>query len=1504
MSDTPIDTLIIDIEAKASNADKAIDKFANAIGNLASSLARVDTGKLNSVGNGIQRLSSSLQTMKSIDTRSINSVVSKINSLSAIDTSKFATVSANLHQMANGIQSLGTVSANVASVGELAKNIGKLGNKSVQTAVTNIPQLATALSGLMTTLSKAPKVSQNVIQMTNALANLSAQGSKVGSASNSIVKGLNKASTSATKAKGSFKGLASAFGRFYANCFLVIRGVKSLWKSINSTADYLEAFNYFEVALNKVGSDWASDYEKYGYENAEAYANSFKTRLNESLSGLSGVQISIDANGEIGLLTDTGMKNLGLNIQEVTQYASQLASVTNSVGQTGEVTLATASAFTKLGADMSSLFNVDYSSVMDNLQSGLIGQSRALYKYGIDITNATLQTYAYELGVEKAVSEMTQAEKMQLRMIAILDQSRVSWGDQANTINSLSNSIRQFKNNISEAGQILGQLFVPILSKVMPIVNGLTIAIKRLMVSVAGLLGIKLDLSEFGQGSSGLEDDIDGITDAYDDATAAAKKFSTTTLGIDELNINSPQTDTSSGTTGSVGGGLDLTDEILKATSEYEKAWKEAYDRMESKAIAFADRIEKALEPIKQIFEDIAIGDWFAVGQDTSNLVSGIFDFFAKAIDDVDWYGIGTKIGDFFAGINWLDVFRSAVNLMWQGLKGAFELAIGIFDSAPLETSLISLATMPKLLKVITANKYVKGFNNLANAIKLATFGLAGNKDSTKLLIKQYPKLGKVVDVSRKAFANFRFGIENGNWLTGLNEGISTIRNNLTGLQKGAITAIAGFAEFRIVKTSFEDIVRGSENVVDSIAKIGVSVGIAAAAMYTALGPAGLAIAGITGVVGAISGINEAFDSIRAEEIGQSIKNAMTVPGGVHISEIVNQFQTAFSEAASGFDLISEKSSEMDNVQKNIENTWTEIYKIEEAMENGVLSVEEGKTQLETLFSELATLTEQKFSTMNSVIMSAYGENGSFRTALDKIGADTETAIDTMITYGYQNSERAKEIAQELAGVDVNSEEYRSLTAELASLTGEMSSFEKATSDFTYNMNALQGKIDYSEIFLEDGSVDTEALKTYLSQATEALDEYKTSLDTAGQEVSQYWQEIYNSPIATEEQRAIAKAQLDYIPQAVEEMKLEAELQIVSFTDMLQNDFISKTNQIIEDNLNEWNEKSAVEKWWNGVWGAGNEGAYVKEAVDQQQKNINELSSAIEESLGDLETDGVVWASEAAEEIYGALFDSEYIHSEMGLGHYKYTLNENYKEIINGAVSDLPGYVKEKGEFIGENVASGTAKGILDNTYLAEEAINNMDISVISLARQELGIHSPSTVFYKIGEYVVQGLINGIESKSTILSETISKMADMIKEGVRKALDIHSPSRVMFELGGYTIEGFKEGMENLYQPTLKSLQGFSYDVQVAPLEAPKLSYNYGYSVAQSSVSSNYGGEIAGSVKQAIKEVVSEMLEPYLSDIAKSNRTVADKDFSVAIGDKEIYKANLRGAKASGRLIIT
>lgn len=738
---TPIDELSIEIDAKAQNANSAIDSLCRKLDRLATSLSTVDSSKLNGLANSIQRLGAAMQTMNTVKTADFTRLATNLSRLGAVNVSALNSAASSMSHLTRAFNSLGTVSANAVAVGDLAKNIAKLGNKSVQTAIANIPQLAKALKGLMTTLAGAPKVSQSVIQMTNALANLTAQGSKVGSASNSIVKGFNRTSSGATRTKKSFKGLASAFGRFYANCFLVIRGVKALWKSISSTADYLEAFNYFEVALDKVGNDWKNQFSEYGYESAEEYANSFKTRLSKSLSGLSGVQISVDSSGETGLLTDTGLKNLGLNIQEVTQYASQLASVTNSVGQTGETTLATASAFTKLGADMSSLFNVNYSDVMKNLQSGLIGQSRALYKYGIDITNATLQTYAYKLGVSKAVSEMTQAEKMQLRMIAILDQSKVSWGDLANTINSPSNMLRQFKNNLKEAGMILGQLFVPLLQKVLPIINGVTIAIKRMFVSLASIMGIKLDLSSFGQGTSDVADEMDSLSDSYDNATESANKLKKAVYGFDEINANTSKDSSSTGTT-STGSSVDLTKDILKATEEYESAWSKAFSKMQNEADKFADKFSKAMQPVKKIIQDFAVGDYFQAGQDVSNLVVGINNFVANAIDKVDWHGIGTKVGDFVAGINWLDVLGSIGNLVWQAIKASIEQYSGMFDAAPVETTII---TAVALLKFTGLGKIVWGkitkeilkhlnFTTIGQAFVAGVKGLFGSKAATSAL--------------------------------------------------------------------------------------------------------------------------------------------------------------------------------------------------------------------------------------------------------------------------------------------------------------------------------------------------------------------------------------------------------------------------------------------------------------------------------------------------------------------------------------------------------------------------------------------------------------------------------------------------------------------------------------------------------------------------------------------------------------------------------------------------
>lgn len=684
---TSIDSLQIDIIAQSNKADIAIDRLVSKLDKLSNSLGKIPVGSISSLASGVDKLGKAMQVMGSVDSRTFTRLANNINKLSQVNVASINTASSSIQRLSKSLNILGSTSSNAQGVVQLSGALGRLGGKSVSNAIVNIPLLATAMNDLMVTLSKAPIVSRNVIDLANALANLAHNGKRVGTASRSVTSGLHNTRKSMESTSRSATSLAATFGRLYANYFLLIRGAKSFINAIKGTSDYIEAFNYYNVAFGKIASDWDKDWKKYGYENAEAYADSFTERMQESLSKMSGLEVVIDADGK-GLLTSTNLQNLGLNIREITQYASQLASVTNSVGQTGEVSLAAARSFTKLGADISSLFNLDYSDVMKNLQSGLIGQSRSLYKYGIDITNATLSTYAFELGLKKSVSEMTQAEKMQLRMIAILDQSKVAWGDLANTINSPSNMLRQFRNNLKEVGMVLGQLFLPLMERVMPVVNGATIAIKNFLVNLASLLGVRIDFDAFGEGFTDLGEDADSLADGLDSITDSAKKANKQLGKFDEL--NNLTTSSGSNVGGGLGSSIDLTNEIIKASEEYEKAWNEAFKKMEARSAKFAQKFEKYLQPITKIFEKLFKGDFAGAGAEVSNLVVGISEFFARAIDNVDWNSIGEKIGDFLESIDWLKIIKSGIKLKFNIWKAIAEVWFGMFDAAPVETSIMT----------------------------------------------------------------------------------------------------------------------------------------------------------------------------------------------------------------------------------------------------------------------------------------------------------------------------------------------------------------------------------------------------------------------------------------------------------------------------------------------------------------------------------------------------------------------------------------------------------------------------------------------------------------------------------------------------------------------------------------------------------------------------------------------------------------------------------------------
>lgn len=698
-----VDSLSIKINASAKGANQQLDKLVEKMVLLRSTINGINVGNLNSLSTSIQNFSKAASGLSQVKTADFTRMAKGIEKLSNIRKGELNRAAIAITNISKACSKIGNVSDGANKIAQLAQGISRLGYKSTTQAIQNIPLLTKELKNMMTELSKAPTVSDNLIAMTNAMANLGAQASgirSVGSTMNNagrsgnsffgiMRKGVSNIRNfvsgihSATKHNRSF---AATLGLLYAKFWTLRRILGAFGSAVKASMDYIEEYNYFNTTMEKIASEWDKDFSKFGYKNADAYGKSFEDRLTKMMHKMTGFKMN-----RTGTVTDSGIKNLGLDVTQMTNYAAGVAQVTNSVGMTGEASVATSKALSMLAGDMSSFKNLDMQTVMNNFSSGLIGQSRALYKYGIDITNATLATYAHELGIKKDISAMEQNEKMQLRMIAILDQSKVSWGDLAKTINSPSNQLRLLHNNFKSLSRTIGDMFLPVVAKVLPYVNGLVIAIRRLFEWTASMLGIDLKdvIGNSGGGYSdifdGLDDDaddasnaIDGVADSADKAAASQKKLNKQLQSFDQLNnmttTKTTKKDTSSDKDSSP---IDLTDQLNAALADYEKVWNEAYDNMTNDAEKFADKLTKLFKKAWTSGDGSDIGSavagWLNKGIDW---VNNHTDKWSKGLKKITTI-MGTALNGFIENFKWAGLGKAIGN----SIKGVLEAETNFFET-------------------------------------------------------------------------------------------------------------------------------------------------------------------------------------------------------------------------------------------------------------------------------------------------------------------------------------------------------------------------------------------------------------------------------------------------------------------------------------------------------------------------------------------------------------------------------------------------------------------------------------------------------------------------------------------------------------------------------------------------------------------------------------------------------------------------------------------------------
>lgn len=573
-----IDSLQIEIEATSNDAASKIEQLAVALSTL-KSVAKGGAG-LTSVTRQLQNFTVAANSVSSVGSK-LSSAISALQSLKNIQASSGLTSAVNALNKLNGLN-LASISTKKmrevsAALNSLASVNKASGFTSSINALKKIPTIVDELDD-----SKLEEFAATIQKVTAAIKPLSAELAPVAAGLNGINAAAGKASASSGFLGTGISNSTVRFGVFYA-AFRQAASVMSDW--VTESNAYVENLNLFSVTMGDA-ADSALEY-------AEAVQEA------------------------VGIDPSDWIRNQGMFKQ-----------ITSGFGVVEDKANLMSKNLTQLGYDISSFYNISMEEAMLKLQSGIAGEIEPLRRLGYAIDVATLQQVAYEHGIKQSVNTMNQAQKSQLRYLAIMEQSGNVMGDLARTVQTPANAMRILHQEITQLGRALGNILIPILQKIIPWVRAFVEVLTEAAQAIANLFGFQLPEIDYS-GLDGLTSGAESAESALGGAADAAKKLKDYTIGIDALNVISPDTGSGAGTGGIGGSGSDLGLDLPE------------YDFLQG----LTGETNKLKESIKDILENIvAIGAGFASWKITRSVLKWFDDLKNGKFSKIDKLSAGIAI--------------------------------------------------------------------------------------------------------------------------------------------------------------------------------------------------------------------------------------------------------------------------------------------------------------------------------------------------------------------------------------------------------------------------------------------------------------------------------------------------------------------------------------------------------------------------------------------------------------------------------------------------------------------------------------------------------------------------------------------------------------------------------------------------------------------------------------------------------------------------------------------
>lgn len=1060
----------------------------------------------------------------------------------------------------------------------------------------------------------------------------------------------------------------------------------------------------------------------------------------------------------------------------------------------------------------------------------------------------------------------------------------------------------------------IGNLFIPILTKVLPYINGFVIALQRLFQWIGGLLGIKFssinsaiggvnnsfgDMDEsVGNVNSGLEDTEDDL----DKANKKAKKLRNTILGFDQLNVLADNSDDSSssdkkdsGSDANIGGGgspiLDAA--IADLLAEYEKAWEDAFKRMDNKAQTVANDITKAFQKLYEIaeptresikklwdeglskFADFTwtalkdfwteflkpLGEW-TLGEGLPMLIDAINDF----LNDIDWKKINSSLRTFWRA---LEPFAESVG---TGLIKFYKdlLKVGAkFINKTVPSGLDALSKALKSIKPSTAEKIGYSLGVLLTSItafKGLTWigGILGKSSPLNkglALLATHPYIALGVGIAGVVVALDKFGVIKVNW-SSLNKSIGNL-----------FEAISNLAS----KIDWETLVGAIGEFVGALAKIAINIGQGlidfASAIIELLTPALSATINLVATaLGALSEIILSIPDSTIQAVTEALVAFMLIWTTYKVASKISKIATHLYNMKDAFLLLAKV--EIDSLKTKVSgflgaftaNPYAlAITGIVTAIGTLALGIKEVNDKaedqrLETMFNTLSGTGTLAVSDLSkSFIELADNVSSSMESTNEKINSISSTNSNIETT--------AKKISKIQTSIENGAYTAKEKIPEITELFNQLLTDTKSIFDQEYDL-IVEGIAGSLGDTLEAMGVSTPELTTLLAKVR---DSGKEMAETLTGELSNLDKQYQDGKISAEEyankqtelMKKLNELTIDTTP--VEEAgksftKLKEKVNFSEWvkdgaldTSALDDTLTSMSNAFgeakknVDDSMD--GTQQAIEDFYEFAKKNNFPETDLKKLSDaiagtesERKNQISTLQGYFDDIASKIQTDlleQIPSQIEAAKKDYKnqswiyKMFNSESAHVEQTLRDYQSQVIDPVEEKLKKSLESIGLEGSTYAGEAGENIISSLFENI---TTYSTEGIPTVE----RILKNDFG-----SVFEKsmkeVGKNASQGLANGIESKSKEVEKASKNISNKVITQSQNTLEIHSPSRAMKRIGAYATQGLIDGIKSLANDLQKVAKNLVKDFTTLGKDTIKGLRNGWDSLKESKI----GKEIAG-----------------------------------------------------------